>query len=272
MNAVVTYIYPDGMIYFDSLLKSLCDQSNNDFDLIIFNDGVGTLNEDDEKLKNLNFGVRIFPMQGSIAEIRFESFEILKRLNYDGYIFQDVDDQMSINRVELCKELLSTNDVVVNDLKIVTEDGDLAVWKERIKDLQIITLSDIRRSNIIGLGNTSIRRSILKQTPLRRSSLPKAVDWFVFYQILHRGAKACFTGKCATIYRQHENNLAGMQKLVTKERLQHIIDVKKRHYSALSEIGLEDFILELTELKNKQLNKNILLTKNPFWWEETELI
>jgi len=260
------------MIYFDSLLDTLCIQSNKEFDLIIFNDGVETLDQNSKILENVNFPVKIFPMRGSVAEIRFESFEILKRLNYEGYIFQDVDDRMSVNRVELCKELLSVNDLVVNDLKIMDSGESIGIWNERIRDGKTISLSNIQRSNIIGLGNTSLTRRVLEMIPLRKSEIPKAVDWFIFYQMLYFGAKARFTSRCVTVYRQHDNNLAGIQKMVTPARLQYIIDVKKCHYSALSEVGLGDFLLELNALSLIELNKPIVLEKNPFWWEETELI
>lgn len=272
MIAVVTYVYPDGMIYFNSFLKTLCSQISDEFELIIFNDGVESLTEDNDNLKKLNFQVKIFSMRGSIAEVRFESLEILKQLNYDGYVFQDVDDEMSSNRVQLCSELLNFHEIVVNDLQILGDNGRKGVWNDRIQDLQTISLSDIRRCNIIGLGNTTVRRNVIRHTPIDRSELPKAVDWFIFYQVLYSGVNACFTSKCRTIYRQHENNLAGMQKMVSKERLRYIIQVKESHYRALSEIGMGEFTWELEELKSKQLNTDIHLNKNPFWWEETDLI
>lgn len=272
MVAIVTYVYPSGIKYLNSFLIALSNQSCKEFELIIFNDGVECL-EDELVLLSVEFRIKVIPIEGSIAKVRFLSFDILKNEKHTGFIFQDIDDIMSVNRVGVCADLLKENEIVVNDLLIMgKEEVQYGVWGERIEDLNEILLKDLIRSNVIGLGNSSIRSDVLRRIPIKRSELPIAVDWFIFYQLLYFGIKACFTTRCYTIYRQHEDNVAGMTNMVTKDRFSHILQVKRNHYTALQEIGMGDFSNELSRLEKKEIDGNIQLFKNPFWWEETELI
>ena len=42
----------------------------------------------------------------------------IKKLKYKNYIFQDADDLMKSNRVEISKNLLRKHNVIINDLDI----------------------------------------------------------------------------------------------------------------------------------------------------------
>src|SRR5690606_40403803 len=105
-----------------------------------------------------------------------------------------------------------------------------------------------------------------------------ATYWFVIYQWLYSNdIKALFTSQCATIYNQHEDNVAGITNRITYDKLKSAISIKKEHFRALSHINPKlCFEFEQTLKLEKELYKfsniNIQLDKFPFWWEETKMI
>lgn len=82
MTALVVYIYPNAVSFFDELCASILAQTDKDFEVIFFNDGVS-----DNFFKNITFKHLFIPVEGTPLEIRFKSFEILKTLPYDQFIF-----------------------------------------------------------------------------------------------------------------------------------------------------------------------------------------
>ena len=268
--SVVTYIYPNVVPYLADLIESLNNQTYQDFNLIIFNDGVQNV---DEKFINLNSDCRIYNVVGSINKIRFDSLKTLNKIANEFIIFQDADDKLSIDRIKVCIKYLSNNDLVVNDLSIAHKNLEIInshFWKSRLNEGFEIGLEHLTDYNIVGLGNTSIRKSILK-TNILFSEIPLAFDWFLFYQVFekNKNIRAVFTSQTTTIYRQHINNTAGFNA-ITKETLKHIKKVKINHFLALKEIGY-DFTENISSLDKIDLDnnlKNTETTKNYFWWEE----
>ena len=271
--SVVTYIYPNVVPFLGDLILSLNNQTYSDFNLIVFNDGAQNI---DKKFKNLNTDYTVFNVVGSINQIRFESLKTLNKIANEFIIFQDADDTLSINRLEVCIKYLSNNDIVVNDLSTANENLEIMYshfWKSRLKEGFEIGLKHLTDYNIVGLGNTSVRKSILK-TDILFSDIPIVFDWFLFYQIFEKNKKlrAVFTSQTTMIYRQHLNNTAGF-KAITVESLKHIKKVKINHFLALNEIGYDftknlDNLIEIDLYKKLIELKNTKTTKNYFWWEE----
>lgn len=262
--AVVTYLYPRALAYFKDFLHSLEKQTCQNFQLIIFNDGVSSLPE-----IPLDISYQLFKAEGTPLEIRLNSLEILKGLNYKYYIFNDADDSMSDNRVGVVGSLLKENQIVVNDLNTMSADGCIIndnIWANRAKELKKISVDSLNEKNFLGLGNTGVRADLLSRIKLKTSDKPLAADWFIFYQYLFyaRNTKVVFTSACQTNYRQHQENTAGIQELTT-ERFEHVVKVKKMQYAALAEIGIDSFkrLKECNFEHNTQMND-----KTPFWWEE----
>ncbi len=273
--AVVTYFYPKAIPFVKQLIEALQRQTLKDFELIVFNDGVA------DALQYFQLGsipVTIHDMSGSIATIRIRSLQILANLDFEGYVFMDADDSMSENRVAVAAELLDKYDVVVNDLTLTNAAGMIEeplIWSSRIADGFEFDSSFILDKNIVGLGNSSIKRVIASTWLTDRPVM--APDWYIFYQILEkRNLIAIFTTRCETLYRQHDGNIAGIRSL-TKERMQHVINVKQMHFRALEGEGY-NFVDELKKVENclQQLDnwneKKVKIDVNPFWWEETNLV
>lgn len=268
--SLVTYFYNEGIKYVDVFLDSVKKQTRLDFKLVVFNDGV---NDAANYFMNFNGPIEFVDVSGTPTEIRFQSFEYLYKTDTEYIIFQDIDDDMTENRVEVLSDLLKKYDIVSNDLTLMDDNGVVyreSIWSDRLNDLFEFNYDFIRDKNIVGIGNSGIRKSVLS-IPIKYSVIPKVADWFMFFQLMLFGkTKAVFTIKCQTLYRQHNNNMAGV-KTFDEARLTYVIQVKKAHYLGLQEIGI-DVAKELGELKKIEstVQKNITIPKeNLFWWEET---
>ncbi len=274
-TAVVSYIYPRGLLFLPDFLQTLASQSDQDFELLIFNDGVEDLAG---HLKDCKRNYTIFPIQGTVVEIRFQSFQTLSNTAFDQFIFQDIDDGMSENRIEKCRQLLHTYPFICNDLLLMDEKGlsrQEPAWAERLGDKFEFDHSFITDKNIAGLGNSAINKSLLK-TPVLFHSSPLAADWFIFYQLLYlTGTRAIFTSGCQTLYRQHVNNSAGL-KQADVSRLKNVVQVCKLHYEGLIETGyvkMKESHAAILKLENllEQNNYNYappLNHEHLYWWEE----
>ena len=111
MTALIVYIYPNAVSYFDQLCDSILAQTDQNFEVFFFNDNVS-----DSLFQKLPFKNTVIPIEGTPLEIRFKSFEILKTVSFDQFIFLDADDTMTENRVALLKEKLKSVVLVCNDL------------------------------------------------------------------------------------------------------------------------------------------------------------
>lgn len=271
-------IYPDNLIFFNSFLKSLESQTDKDFILLLFNDGVENLSD---YVKNLSISYEEVIVRGSINDIRTEVFNYLKESEFKFVIFGDTDDYFPENRVAVNKLLLAKNDIVANDLCLVTaQEKTIAkyYWKERKEVKQLIDLSAILKYNFLGLGNTAIRTVVLPlNVTFNKETV--AVDWMLFTRILMNNVKVCFTSKTFIYYRQHENNVIG-RKPLTLEKFKTEFKVKLNHYTILgkenkaySEIANKYQLLEerVKEMNSKDLSKYYFKKNNPFWWEEIQL-
>ncbi len=271
--AVVTYLYPQAIAYLPELIQSINSQENATFSLIIFNDGVIDPKQFffQSKAKPI-----IYDVKGTPTEIRIHSLSVLKALSFDSYVFIDADDQMTPNRVSSVISYLQSNALVVNDLALSNSEGAIttsATWAARITNGFKFRADYIKKKNIVGFGNTGIRRTILL-TEINYQNVI-ASDWYVFYQLMAKGnLEAIFTTDCQTIYRQHENNVAGIRE-VDSNRVEYVIGVKKAHYQALIKEGYSlsseyNELLEFEQKASKKKLNRLPLQRSLFWWEETE--
>lgn len=274
--ALITYIYPNAVKYIGNFKNTLDSQTCSSFDVYIFNDGVKDL---DKYVEKINQNVTIVDVESkNISTVRFKSFSVLKNTQYDYFIFQDIDDGMSNNRIECIVEKLKFNPIVCNDLTTINDKVILeeSVWSKRLKNNFTFKSDFIRSKNILGLGNTGVTKKVIDKT-IKETIDISVVDWYVFYQWMSDNEHtALFTNECQTLYNQHDTNTAGMFSIITFEKLKQAIFVKEQQYNALSAWGynFDDELSQLDKVKKILKNKleiNIKLTTPPFWWEYTNI-
>ena len=258
--ALVSFIYSSASKYFSDLIASLNSQTNQNFEVIFFNDNIETPEILFQKL-NLNFKI-IKLNKKTPFENRIEGLKRLVALDYDFYIFQDCDDTLTSNRVETVCNLLKKYKFVVNDLDIINENSiliDSLIWKNRFSNNSLFSFENLIEYNFVGFGNSAITCDLLNYIgdPPKINFL--AADWFVFFSILKNSqVNAYFTSDCATIYRQHSQNSIG---IADEKKIKTILAEKKKIGSFL-----------FNEKKVKSISENFIIPikhkhNYPFWWE-----
>jgi len=272
---VVTYIYPKATSYIPDFVKSLNEQTKTSFSLLIFNDG---LKDADDFFTNYRGNYQIVEEKGTPLEVRVSSLQYLSSYSNAFFIFCDIDDTFSDNRIESVTHHLNNYDLVCNDLTIMNNSGLIShenVWRSRLGNNFEFDYTFIEDLNIIGFGNTGVRSELLK-TNVLKPTVNVAADWFIFYQLIYYTQVKClFTSECTTHYRQHDDNLAGLSSDITIDKVKRAIEMKTLHYKALTQIGIDKTEL-LNELQKIDIYKEILTPSSntlfPFWWEETTMI
>lgn len=254
---VVIFIYDSASIYFNSLISSLNSQTDLKFEVILFNDNFKDANLFFSELK-MNYQT-INLNSESPQDLRFEGLEILKNQKNSFFIFQDCDDLMELNRVEIIKRFSSKYKVVVNDLTTINENGfqiNKNIWKSRLYQKEFGS-DDITEYNFVGLGNTAIECDLLNYLPKKPKNKILAVDWYLFYYILKNSkATGYFTSETTTLYRQHIDNSIGIADEIAKKK---IIETRNVFFNI---IGIEKpFNYENSSIPSSSKYKF------PFWWE-----
>jgi len=273
--AFSTTIYPMMESYLDDFFYSLSKQTELNFDLIVLNDGFGSIEK--YKLKYPMLSIVELLCSDTPANNRKFSFDFIKSKGYEIVIFGDSDDTFSCNRVELCLELLTTNDIVVNDVTLFDEHGVFSsnYMSNRIKNNTNIDARYIYDKNILGLSNTAINVKIYENINFDENIV--ALDWFLFSILLQRKYKAIFTTRSITYYRQHNTNTVGIKSFSAIQMKKSMI-IKQQHYQLMSNIYpiYKELLAKTTQdlvliQDNKYLSKlvgwNNKTLKFPLWWE-----
>jgi len=273
-----TVVYPGIEPFLFDFFQSLKNQTTEDFSLILVNDGVDNI---DSFFQGFNSSrITVLESGKSPAENRIIGIQHALHLNAKYLIFGDSDDFFSKNRVASSIQILEEGaDVVVNNLSAVDVNGDLLdsnYLSRRIDDKSKITIDFIQDKNLLGLSNTAVRTSLLKNLNVPKHLI--AVDWYLFSVLLLHKSKAIFNAEANTYYRQHGANTVGVGCLDELNILKQL-KIKTQHYEAMNQLSdqYNDLFLykkTLQKLKNEpQLISNYVdflkkkAVKNPLWWE-----
>lgn len=282
---VFTVIFPGTEKFFSDFNKSISNQTDNKFDLLIVNDNLRT-NYKKEFPKAIWIDINKNLTPAKIRELIF-NYAIEKK--YNNVIICDIDDYFAENRIELCKKNLKEYDFVYNNLTIINEKNEI-VEKDYLNHLvipkEILNYSQLGDYNFIGMSNSAISLDKIKKIEISEKLL--AVDWYLYTTLLIQGFKGKFIDT-TTYYRQHENNIVGF-KTLTKSRLINNISIKKTHYSSIIEFCKKNKFLkeysffyekniEIIKLEKKIKDENFIkhyikiVNKNwrkifKGWWSE----
>jgi len=208
--AFLTTVFPMKEQYLYDFFDSLSEQTYNQFDIVVVNDGYENFNKIKNKYKKLN--IIELPFSSTISKNREYGINYIIDNQYSILIFGDSDDYFSSNRVEKSLELLETNDIVVNDLSLFNEH-DVYCKKyisNRISNNTQVKYDFIKDKNIFGFTNTAINIKIL-DIKVKFDKNIVAVDWFFYKNLLKLTFSAIFTYETETFYRQYESNTVGLK-------------------------------------------------------------
>lgn len=270
-NALATVVYPAAQEFWNEFIQSINDQSFQDFDLVVINDGCNIKNIEPNRRRTI-----LLNAIGDISENRQQLIDYLCDEGYENVIFADTDDLFSLNRIEIIIELLQKYDLVANELvPFDSHKKGEPSFSKVLGQSKDIDLSFVLDKNIFGLSNTGCKVNWLKGIKIERNLI--AIDWFIFTNILLKGAKACFTTKAQTLYRQWGNNTIGMgqqqkQKIITgiKAKYLHFVAMKPYNnyyteqikwisilYNKLENGDIDEYIDQILKFENESI----------IWWE-----
>lgn len=282
-TVVFSVVYPGVEEFLPEFLSSLEKQSNQDFTLVLVNDGLPTLKD---YLAGRRLDVDVISARGTATQVRKAGLKQLAISGVNQVIFMDADDYADVNRVEIAVKCLASSDIVVNELALVGEGvvHPQAVLKAYLGNGQRITAQDLLQGNCMGLTNTAARLKCLLPYVDAIGDQIIAFDWALFAQALHGGARAVFTDETKTYYRQYQRNIASLSDCSLPQVLRGV-EVKRDHYRLCAGFAAEykklaaDFDGLARRLReDKVLQDNYCrrtqqgVLRPDFWWRHIQLM
>jgi len=276
---VIGTVYPGVEKYLDDYFSSLENQTCQEFDVLIANDGLGDL---ESVFEENNLHCKSIDVKGTVSSNRRNIMRHAMEMGYQRLVFTDCDDMFEENRIEVVNELLDNAAIVVNDLDITDEKGiniEARYFLRRFSEAEVINEDTIRAGNIMGLSNTAVRVEALNDVPALTTGDSIAFDWYLWACIFHLGNEAHFTGKTSTKYRVYGSNTAGLPQVLNESNIRKGIEVKQQHYELMSQFdpAYSELHSNFNELSNKWVNsawRNDYIgalkenaVDNHMWWE-----
>ena len=214
--------------YAKDYFKSIMNQDTDQFDLLIINDNSESL---EIREMNVNVDEIMISNNNSPAMIRYEGLNYAIRNDYQNLIFSDLDDFFSTNRISSSISALQKYDFVFNEIFLTDKNSEIIEENYFYKicpEKNVDTFNRIIDHNCFGLSQTGINLQTIKDFYIPENII--AVDWWIFTIMLLNGATGKFIDNAITYYRQSDDNLVGMKKILNKNRLKTGIKVKQIHY------------------------------------------
>jgi hypothetical protein len=237
--AVYTTIYPGVEAYLGEWFRSLCEQTDRDFQLWI---GLDELEK--ESIQNLlgpdlKANWIIVPPGATPAEIRQLSLARIVETSSE-VVLVDSDDLLHPTRVEAARSALQSSELAGCALQLADQHGnDL----DSVFNLSpLLHPEDIfPRNNIFGFSNSAFRCKLLRQIlPIPASSV--LVDWFLATRAWLLGAKLDFDREPRMVYRRHPGNTALIQLPFSPRQVRSATALVCHHFRLLLAEPLQEFI------------------------------
>jgi|GEM_PF-3723485 len=234
-TVVVTFVYPNAVVFFQSFISSMLEQTDKQFELIVFNDNC-TQSELSPFKTDYPYPVRIIDNKAkSIAQSRINAFKLLQMEQYQSFIFCDIDDMFDANRIEIMKATLNKHDIVINDLTLCDTTGSVIQEKmisQYLRTKQEITWDMIKEQNLIGFSHLAVNHNIIDYiSNIVIDDGILAVDWIIMSHALQQH-NAYFERRTCTQYVFHQDNIA-LSNQGSMERLLFTLEIKINTYSQL---------------------------------------
>lgn len=283
-------------IFSRDFFRSIADQDNTEFDLLIISDDVPR-NKLDKAVSDSNLNCRVIfkYANGQHSPLELREFLIQKAttLEYDVLVVGDFDETTTNNRVSSIKRNIKTSSLAFNDFYLVDRNNrlisDKSCFSEKAIPDTVDNVEAILSKNFIGLGSTAIN---LKRPEIKDLVFPPnilAVDWFLATWILLRGGKEVALRDTFAYYRQHESNLVGFDFSLDGSKLDKGTAVKKAHYKFFSNFPsshksvFKDLYKSIVEVERYNQNPTQRLeyinrvnhrfdTSSFVWWENIKTL
>ena len=231
--ALYTTIYPGVERFLADWYRSVLEQSDQDFDLVIGVDGVD-LSAVIKALRESPRATWVPAAAGaSPAQVRQNAFEMIARA-YQAVVFVDSDDILMPQRVAAARQMLETYDVVASAMLLVDEDGGALNFIFNMPSGEDPT-EWLLRGNVFGLSNTAYRTKVLEYClPVPFNCI--LVDWYLATRSWLSGARLGFDPSIQMAYRQHGQNMASPLPPFTPARILAATRYVRQHYATMLQV------------------------------------
>ncbi len=180
----------------------------------------------------------------NILKSRVLMIKGLKNLDYDYFIFHDIDDKFNFRRYKFLPSFLDKYDFVINDLNI---NNKKKYFSSRLRNNQKLYYKNIKNYNFAGMSNSACTKKIIKKIRFYRKDYSSIIFDWMFWSKIFKIGNGIFTNKVITQYNASKNRPTFLpSNFNNKKHVNFIKKVRKKH-------GLK--------------NKHILKKNNNFWWE-----
>jgi hypothetical protein len=259
---VVGIIYPEMEQYFNDYIDSINKQTDKDFELFLFNNGIVDCSNYAERIKNVK--VKIIPLNNCkdvIERRRAVSNTLLEEKDVENIIFTDTDDFFDDNRIEVLKNALESNKIVFTDLEAVDVDGNSLERNFIPVDMFQVGFNDEVNKHFVGFGHSAMKWNLLHKVWPYQDNL-KVGDWWFFMSLFSQGYKAFKVTGTIYYYRQYDKNIAGMKVNFDEKNIWWNLSIKEEQYNAMLQFlsGEKREIIQM-ELNNLLVLKGLLSDK-----------
>lgn len=239
--AVYTTIYPGVEAYLSEWYESLCQQTDQDFQLWIGLDMLAS-----ESVRNLlGSGVKanwvVAPSGSTPAEIRQQSLtQIVETCS--GIVLVDSDDLLHPSRVAAARADLQTSELAGCALRLIDQQGENLGLTFGLPP-QLRPEDVFPRNNVFGFSNSAFRSELLRRClPIPADAV--LADWFLATRAWLSGARLAFDHVPRMDYRQHPTNTARVRFPFNRNQIISDTALVRRHFQFLLAEPTRDFVAE----------------------------
>ena len=229
---LVIVTYPGKLLETKKLIKD-----NQTLKVIIF------LNNFKKKhiIKNAS---QCFHINKTITNSRIEMIKTLKNLNFDYFIFHDIDDRFNKQRPITLSKYFNKYDFIINDINTSSKKK---YFSKRLKNNIILNFNHIKNYNFAGMTNSACSKKVLKMIKFNKKDYKAPIfDWLLWRKIFKIG-KGIFINKTISFYDVSQKSATSLPT----------------NFKNNKNIKIAFRIRKFFNLNNK-INK---FKKNNFWWE-----
>jgi hypothetical protein len=229
--ALYTTIYPGVEPYLLDWYRSVCEQTDHDFQLWIGVDGIEIEAAKEAMGADLKANWVPAPSGETPAQIRQRALVQITEA-FDGVVLVDSDDVLHPTRVAAAKSFLQECDLAGCALRLVDQQRvDLGL--NFGLPSQASPEDVLPRHNVFGLSNTAFRSDLLRQClPIPDDVV--LVDWFLATQAWLHGARLAFDTVVRMDYRQHSKNMVRVWPPFRREQVIQDTERVRQHFKLLS--------------------------------------
>jgi hypothetical protein len=239
--AIYTTVYPGVEKYLTEWYRSVCEQTDQDFQLWVGLDGLTIESVQQILGSNLKAKWVVAPHGSTPAQIRQLALSRIVQ-SHSGVVLVDSDDLLHPTRAAAAREALQRSELAGCALRLTDVNGE---------DLGLIFglpsslgPEDVfPRNNVFGFSNSTYRSELLSRClPIPREA--RLVDWYLATKAWLLGAKFAFDCTPRMDYRQHAANMARVRPPFAPEQIVTDTQLVREHFQCVLADRRPDYVPE----------------------------